>query len=517
MRILSALLVGCLIFTAAGVARADMEQDRAEGIAWLLQHQNGDGSWGEGGAKAAATAEVLSALRHAGAHHGPHYSRGLAWLSNARTDSADSLARKIIALKAAGWDAQTMGLVNELLNKRNAFNTWGALTGYDGGLPDSALAMEAIRVSGTVYSDTDKYRFLNLVTGTYGSQKDGNNGWPYIGGYKGRAQDPRIMPTGYNLVALAELKKQGWTIQSEIERGVRWLLDDKKQPDGSFLDDSGVATGAVHKTALAYLGIDAARSGGIEPPDTASALADARSYLLGRQETDGSWGADPYQSALALRTLPETAMVDGDQDGIPDAVEIILGTDPGLADAHMLISGNGLASDLSAEALLVEVLSGEPFAHSYTAAGGTPPYNWSHASGAFPPGIGPLPSGGTLSGTPTTPGYYVFTISVSDAVGTKRLVGSHIRVLDPGDVLIDIDADDLADAYELANGLDPLDPDTDTDGLTDGYELAFGYDPLNFDTDGDNTSDGAEVAAGRNPLLNEPMVLTIINLILLDD
>ena len=56
---LPALLVTLTLVGVVPAAWADMEQDRAEGIAWLLLHQNGDGSWGAGGSKAAATALTL--------------------------------------------------------------------------------------------------------------------------------------------------------------------------------------------------------------------------------------------------------------------------------------------------------------------------------------------------------------------------------------------------------------------------------------------------------------------------
>lgn len=47
--------------------------------------------------------------------------------------------------------------------------------------------------------------------------------------------------------------------------------------------------------------------------------------------------------------------------------------------------------------------------------GGTLPYTWKIASGALPPGLALGASTGTISGTPTKPGNYSFTISVSDS------------------------------------------------------------------------------------------------------
>ena len=113
------LLAGVLLGVMAPVY-ADIEQARSEGIAWLLQQQNGDGSWGKDGAAVATTSEVLEALRRSGVEKGFLYTRGLSWLANVRTDSVDSLARKIIALEHAGFDSVAMGMLDELISRRNS-------------------------------------------------------------------------------------------------------------------------------------------------------------------------------------------------------------------------------------------------------------------------------------------------------------------------------------------------------------------------------------------------------------
>ncbi|MCF6239028.1 MAG: hypothetical protein L3J79_09535, partial [Candidatus Marinimicrobia bacterium] len=92
----------------------------------------------------------------------------------------------------------------------------------------------------------------------------------------------------------------------------------------------------------------------------------------------------------------------------------------------------------------------------------------------------------------------------------------------------DSDGDNIADVWEVANGLDPFDaadalldadndglnnfdefilltdpnnPDSDGDGLTDGEEMnTYGTDPNNVDSDGDGESDGEELSNGTDPL-----------------
>jgi len=83
----------------------------------------------------------------------------------------------------------------------------------------------------------------------------------------------------------------------------------------------------------------------------------------------------------------------------------------------------------------------------------------------------------------------------------------------------DTDGDGLDDAFELAIGTDPDNPDTDWDGINDGRELDFDgdgsfynyhtdTDPQNSDSDGDGVNDGEEIAAGTNPLDNTSYPVT---------
>ncbi len=67
----------------------------------------------------------------------------------------------------------------------------------------------------------------------------------------------------------------------------------------------------------------------------------------------------------------------------------------------------------------------------------------------------------------------------------------------------DSDNDGLSDGDEVTvHGTDPLDADSDDDGVTDGAEIAHGCNPLNPDTDGDGLTDGEEVNIyGTNPLV----------------
>ena len=82
----------------------------------------------------------------------------------------------------------------------------------------------------------------------------------------------------------------------------------------------------------------------------------------------------------------------------------------------------------------------------------------------------------------------------------------------------DRDGDGLPDAYEIANGLDPLnsldrDADPDGDGFTNIEEFNFGTDPQSADADVDGNGIPDSVDAAGNSV---PFLPAILNL-LLDD
>ncbi|MCQ8105010.1 putative Ig domain-containing protein [Methylomonas sp. SURF-2] len=556
------MIVGltALVSGASNIALADQDTGRAKAVGWLFQHQNGDGSWGQGWASAAATAEALAALKNAGADKGIHYTRAQAWLSNCQTDSVDSLARKIIALEDAGVDTVELSLTRTLLGQGNVTGVWGAYAGYGGGFPDSGLAMEALRTAGVT---APVAAYINLTTAGQGV---GNQGWSYWGGARGANQTPAILPTASNITALSHLHQDGRSgAATLVLRAATWLLA-RKQSDGSFTDHAA-DTGSERNTASAYLALQAAANAALAPIGTDTALTQAATFLRSKQAADGSWSGDAYATALALRTFPATVMADADQDGIPDAVEPFVGTDPNQADGWKLLPQNGLSATpnptgLSGNPIATEALANVPFSYPLAATGGTPGYAWSLVGGQLPPGIAvSTTEPWSLSGSPSAAGSYPFVLNLKDSQGVSVTVPGYLRVIAVNDTTTDTDGDGVPSYFELRDKLNPLaadtdhdgipdrlewnnypdDWDTDRDGMPDAWEKTHAFnrndpgdagldpdgdqlsnldefrhhsDPNVFDTDHDNLGDGAEVQIGRNPSINEAVVFGVVNTLL---
>lgn len=157
--------------------------------------------------------------------------------------------------------------------------------------------------------------------------------------------------------------------------------------------------------------------------------------------------------------------IDTDGDGLSDAVELELNTDPAVADTD----GDGLTDDeeanVYATAPLATDTDGDGVTDGDEIAIGTDPFD-----------------GGVAAEAPAEP------VAETPA--------------EPGTGL-DGDGDGLTDDFEIELGIDPFVADSDGDGLIDGQEYgAYETGLLNPDSDGDGVTDGDEALNGTNP--NDP-------------
>ncbi len=141
-----------------------------------------------------------------------------------------------------------------------------------------------------------------------------------------------------------------------------------------------------------------------------------------------SGGTSPYAYSLASGSLPAgltlssagtlsgTARAGGNFNFTVTATDSSTGTGPFNATSGPLT----LAVNLPAIAFspagpgLPSATVGTSYSQSITASGGTSPYTYALASGSLPAGL-TLSSGGTLSGTPTASGTFLFMVRATDS------------------------------------------------------------------------------------------------------
>jgi CSLREA domain-containing protein len=145
-----------------------------------------------------------------------------------------------------------------------------------------------------------------------------------------------------------------------------------------------------------------------------------------------SGGTPPYTWSLASGSLPPGLILDpptGVISGTPTTAGAFNFTVQ-VADNSSAIATKEFTLTIQAPPLIIITASplptgtiGVPYSVTLEAIGGTPPYVWSLAAGALPPGLSLDSVTGIISGTPTTAGTFGFTVQVTDSsavVATKQ-------------------------------------------------------------------------------------------------
>jgi hypothetical protein len=222
---------------------------------------------------------------------------------------------------------------------------------------------------------------------------------------------------------------------------------DPNDPKRPFVID-GLRGGSVVATTVIPLGM----TGKVTFPSGFSDIDRIEVYPEGmRAQLPGSEIQD-FLIAVDDIVVDDLAVsdIDTDKDGLPDAKETELGTDPSKPDTD----GDGLNDGTEINTHKTDPLKAD------------------------------------------SDGDSINDKAEIDA-GTDPLVAT----ITPEPANTDADADGLTDAKEAQLGTNPNKADTDEDGLNDGDEVNIHKTaPLKIDTDGDSFNDKVEIDAGTNPL-----------------
>lgn len=270
-------------------------------------------------------------------------------------------------------------------------------------------------------------------------------------------------------------------------------------PDGSIETFAEVSADTVYRVT---------QGGGIvtvfDPQDNdGDGLTNAQESVLGTDpnnaDTDGGGVNDGEEVDIGLDPLdPADDDSDRDGDGLSDAEEARIGTNLDVADTDGGGAGDGDEVTAGLDPLDPADDADDRDADELTdveeAQIGTDPDN--------PDTDG----GGTLDGVEVRTGTDPLDPSddADDADG-DGLSNAEEDTLGTDPQNPDTDGGGVSDGDEVTLELDPLDAadddtDSDADGLTDAEELAAGTDHNDPDTDGGGKSDGDEVADGSDPL-----------------
>jgi alpha-D-ribose 1-methylphosphonate 5-triphosphate synthase subunit PhnG len=410
---------------AAPPTAAQIDAARINGLAWLMSNQERDGSWKLAGQTSVqSTSAAIDALAHAGIVRGFPYMSGLSNLQNAQAASIDALARQAATLHAAG--TAIAPLMARLGQSQNGNASWGAYAGYGSSLPDTPLALSAQLRAGTanVASVT-----TTLCRGVLDALKP-DHSFTYL---PGSAANGALLPTAYAAIALHSTRTTlgyntlscptSHVLTTRVTNAANWLLARQSATDGGFSDDGN---SAVLETAVAVLALRH-----VHPTTYAAPVGEALRFLVARQAPDGSWGADPFATALALQALPKLSvgtLADSNLNGLPDAVESRLGADP-TAPNRAPADGNGRSvAGATVSQLVATGRQNQAFGFDLPGQAGATTPAWRIVGGYLPDGVALDASTGRLSGTPVAAGVFNFSYAVSAPGNPERQVAAQILI-----------------------------------------------------------------------------------------
>jgi len=235
-------------------------------------------------------------------------------------------------------------------------------------------------------------------------------------------------PYGFSLTASGGVPPYSWSITTgALPAGLQ--LDGTTGAIGGSPTSLGTSSFTAQVSDSINTHTSAQFSIAIAPPKlvvTTSSLPPGTQGVPYSQRLAATGGIPPYVWSLNSGTLPAGLVlnaIDGAISGVPGATGTFnisiqandsTGT-PATASLTLVVSGPKLV--IITTSPLPGATLNAPYSQTLVAAGGSPPYSWSIASGSLPPGLA-LNSSGLISGTPTTPGAFTFNVQLSDALNT---------------------------------------------------------------------------------------------------
>ncbi len=261
----------------------------------------------------------------------------------ATTDTdTESIARRIQAESLSGADPSSQ--VQALLSHQNPDGGFGTYSGVSSDPLNTAWALIALHDIGAADA-TVLGKAINYLIQS--ENQDGGYGAPDGGA------GSQVFVSSYALIALQGYASS-YTLGTPISNARQWLID--HQTNGVYGDN---LTDAIAIRALAATTTDT------------TTFSAATSAVTGAQLADGSWGDDPYVTAMALEALSAANQPPAPTTGTVSGLVIAGGSHLPIAGAQVQVSGPVAVSTTTGTDGTIKLKNVEPGSYtvSITASG----------------------------------------------------------------------------------------------------------------------------------------------------
>lgn len=214
--------------------------------------------------------------------------------------------------------------------------------------------------------------------------------------------------------------------------------------------DGGFTPGATHTYELRAYNVAYLEASGCAPINVTAGiivnppvLSNARQHESYLQLITATQGTSPYTFAVTSGTLPPGLSLSpsGTLNGIPTMTGLQTPFTVTATDAVSATGARTYQLRVCNPSFLFPTVLPDPtvntaYSQTLTVLDGGGPQTFAVTAGALPPGL-TLATNGTLSGTPTTPGAYLFTITATETTSCTTVLGYSVSVVsgrEPRDV-----------------------------------------------------------------------------------
>lgn len=267
-----------IFVSTAALAVAANSPEVNKGVQWLASQVRGDGSLA-GESQSIATALQARAEAVRTLHQFDTVPSSLASsLANDTENNTEYMARRLVALSgASGYGAALSAQLDALEARQNSDGGFGGAPGYASNSLDTAWALAGLAAGARSTPVAAALQYLKLAQQADGSYTTGSRSDLY---------------TSANVLTALRLYASTQALTPQIQATRAYLMS--KQDATLVWDNSPWLTAIVYAALHDFVPF--------EP--NAPAIG---AFLTGSQLPDGSWGGDPYASAVILRALSLTA------------------------------------------------------------------------------------------------------------------------------------------------------------------------------------------------------------------